>query len=189
MQAENRTFSAKSKRLVCLFWTFLKIGALGFGGGFSVVPLIEREVVDEKRWLKKEELIDVLAVSQCLPGGVAVNSAGFVGYAIGGIKGALLAMVGNVIIPCVVVLSLMFFFSLYGSMPLIQHLFYGVRPAIIGLILFAAYNMGKSSIHGIRDGLLCFGAVACVLFLHFNVIVVILSGALIGIILNQFTVK
>lgn len=182
MQADSQALPEK-RNLLRLFLTFFKIGALGFGGGFSVVPLIEREVVDKKKWMNKEQLIDILAISQCLPGGVAVNSAGFVGYAIGGINGALLSMAGNVIVPCIVVLSFMFLFSVYGSMPVIQHIFWGVRPAIIGLILFSAYNMGKSSVHSVRDILFCIGAVACVLFWHINVIAVILSGALIGIIL------
>jgi chromate transporter len=178
-----------NKLLLRLFLTFLKIGALGFGGGFSVIPLIEREVVDKKKWLNKSKLIDVLAISQCLPGGVAVNSAGFVGYAVSGISGALISMLGNVIVPCIVVLTFMLLFSLYGSMPIIQHVFYGVRPAIIGLILYSAYNMGKNSINGVWDLLLCLSAVVSVLLLHINVILVIFCGAAIGITAHKLKVE
>src|SRR3954454_9796164 len=95
-----------------LFWTFFKIAPSTFGGGFAMIPLIEKEVVEKRKWLKSEEVADVFALSQSVPGAVAINSATFIGQRIGGVKGAIAAMIG-VSLPTffiVLILGVLYFF-------------------------------------------------------------------------------
>ena len=94
------------KLLLQIFWTFFKISPVTFGGGFAMMPLIEKEVVEKKKWLKNEDVTDVFALSQSVPGAVAVNSATFIGHRIGGVKGAMAAMIGVSLPTFLIVLAL-----------------------------------------------------------------------------------
>ena len=84
----------QQKKLVQIFWTFFKISPVTFGGGFAMIPLIEEEIVEKRKWLTSDDITEVFALSQSIPGAVAINSATFIGNRIGGIKGALAAMIG-----------------------------------------------------------------------------------------------
>ncbi|SUY54661.1 chromate transport protein [Clostridium tetani] len=85
------------KKLLTMFWSFFKIGAFTFGGGYAMVPLIEVEVVDKKKWIDKEEFLDTLVIAQSFPGALAVNTSIFIGYRIGGAVGAIMALLGTVL--------------------------------------------------------------------------------------------
>src|SRR4051812_20212818 len=103
---EGDIMKAQWKMLFQLFWTFFKIAPVTFGGGFAMIPLIEKEVVEKRKWLKSEDVTDVFALSQSVPGAVAINSATFIGQRIGGIKGAIAAMIGVSLPTFLIVLTL-----------------------------------------------------------------------------------
>jgi chromate transporter len=175
----------KLKLLIEIYYTFLKLGTFGFGGGYSLIPLIEREIVENKKWIDKEHLIDTFAVAECLPGAIALNASGFVGYSIAKVPGAIAAMLGNITSPIAIVLTLSIMFAKFSSYPVVQSAFNGIRPAIIGLIAYSGYKIGKTSLKDATCFVIAICAFVGVLFLHLHPILLILSGAAAGIILSN----
>jgi len=165
-----------------IFRVFFKISPITFGGGFAMIPIMEDEIVNKKKWLSKENLVDVFAVSQSLPGAIAVNSATFVGYQIGGISGALSALLGIVIPTFGIIIVLG---ALLGSFQHNIHVvaaLQGIRPVVVALIASAAFKMGKVSIVDKTCVAICAVCVlALLMFKSLNLILVIFLGALLGI--------
>lgn len=171
----------KLKLLWEIYVTFLKLGTFGFGGGYSLIPLIEREIVENKKWIDKERLVDTFAVAECLPGAIALNASGFVGYSIAGVPGAIAAMLGNLTSPVLIVLTLAIMFQKFSTYTVVQNAFNGIRPAIIGLIAYAAYKIGKTSLKDKICIVIAIAAFVGVLFLHLHPIFLIILGAALGI--------
>lgn len=117
-----------------LFSEFAKIGAFTIGGGYAMLPLIERCVVDKYNWIEREEFPDIVAVAQSAPGVLAVNMAIFVGYRMYGVKGSLLAMLGTIIAPFFSILLLALFFREFQDNPYVVRIFMGIRPVVVALI-------------------------------------------------------
>lgn len=118
-----------------LFTTFFKIGGFTFGGGWAMIPLIEREVVDKYHWIDKEEFLDELAVAQSLPGILAVNISVLVGNKLRGFEGSFVAAMGTILPSFVVILLIAIFFSQIYNNPTVASIFKGIRPAVVALIL------------------------------------------------------
>jgi len=150
-----------------------------------MIPLIEREVVEEKKWIDREKIIDIFAVAESMPGAIALNSSGFVGYSINGIAGSVAALLGNLTPPVLIVLTLSVLFSTFSSNPIVQRAFLGIRPAIIGLISYAAYKIGKTAIKDFKCLIIMIVAFCAVLFFHIHPVLMILFGAAAGIILTS----
>jgi chromate transporter len=134
-----------------IFFTFMKIGAFGFGGGLAMLPLIEEEIVYKKGWITLQELVDILAIVEMTPGPIAVNSSTFVGYKIGGLSGAIAGSIGIVIISFTSMTLLAKYFIKMKDLKVIKAIFNGIRPAIIGLILSAVVSVGKTALIDIRS--------------------------------------
>ena len=134
----------KKTSLAELFLTFFKIGAFTFGGGYAMLPLIQREVVNVKNWLSEDEFGDVLAVTQSAPGALAVNSSVFIGYNLSGLPGATVAVLGSVLPSFFIILVVATFFTQFSSQPIVQRMFYGIRPAVVALIAYAVLKLGKN---------------------------------------------
>lgn len=169
------------KLLIELFATFFKIGGFTFGGGYAMIPLIEREVVENKKWVTEEEVIDVFAVAQSLPGAVAINSSTFIGYKIAGKKGALVATTGVVLPSLLIITAIAMFFSKVQDSPIVKAIFSGIRPAVVALILTAAIKVSKTSIVDKIGLVLAVLAVILVVVFDVQAIVVILGGAAVGL--------
>ena len=110
---------SKLRLLAEIYFTFLKLGSVSFGGGYAMISLIEREIVNEKKWVEKEKIIDIFAVSESLPGAIALNSSAFVGFSIAGIPGAIAALLGNLTSPVIIVLTLMIIFANIKDYPVV----------------------------------------------------------------------
>ncbi|MGI6065481.1 MAG: chromate transporter [Bacillota bacterium] len=163
-----------------LFWTFCKIGAFTIGGGYVMLPLIENAIVREKKWLDSEEYLDIIAVSQSAPGVIAVNAAVSVGYRIAGLSGAVAATIGAALPSFLIILVVARFFLLFQDNKYVEAFFLGARPAVVVLLIFAAYNMGKKAIKDKAGvAILLFGLVGN-LVLHLHPIVVIIWAGLFG---------
>ncbi len=128
-----------------LFTTFMKIGAFTFGGGWAMIPLIEREVVDRHRWISQEEFLDELAVAQSLPGILAVNVAVLVGNKLRGVKGSLSAAIGTILPSFVMILLIAVFFTNIYENSAIASIFKGIRPAVVALIIVPVLSTAKSA--------------------------------------------
>lgn len=172
-----------------LFITFVKIGAFTFGGGWAMISIIEREVVDKKRWLNREEFLDLLAIAQSMPGILAVNISVVVGDKLRGLKGAITAAAGT-IMPCFsIILAIAIFLTpetITGS-PTLTAIFKGIRPVVVALIVAPVITTAKAAKIGWK--LAWIPAVVALLIWSklpyiSNPIVFIVAGGLVGWWLN-----
>ena len=128
-----------------LFSTFFKIGAFTLGGGYAMLSMVEKAVVDKKKWIPADEFWDLIAIVQSLPGVFAVNTALYVGHKIAGKKGAAAAMLGAIIPSIVIILLLATIFREYRNLPAVERVFKGIRPCVVALILAPSLRMIKSA--------------------------------------------
>lgn len=160
-----------------LFVVFFKVGAFTFGGGYAMIPLIRRELAERRNWLPPAELADILAVSQSAPGAIAVNVAIFTGYRIAGLPGATAAVLGAVLPSLVVILIIAAFFTGIQHLPVVKHIFFGLRPAVLALILAAAVSVGRDTIADWFSAMVVAAGVALMFFLHLHpILVIVLAG-------------
>jgi chromate transporter len=123
------------RKILEMFISFLKIGAFTFGGGYAMIPLIEEEVVKNKKWIEKEEFIDILVVSQSLPGALAVNCSIFLGYKIGGVIGGIMALLAVVLPSFLIIIIIAAFFMQFRDNYYVNAAFKGITAAVPMLVL------------------------------------------------------
>ncbi len=128
-----------------LFGDFFKIGAFTLGGGYAMIPIIESEVVDKRKWLKQEEFLDIIAIAQSCPGVFAINMSVFIGYKLRKLPGALCAALGSALPSFVIILTIAMFFSRFQDNPVVESIFKGIRPAVVALIAAPTFNLAKSA--------------------------------------------
>ena len=131
------------KKISTLFGTFLKIGAFTFGGGYAMVALLEHEFVEEKQWMSREEFLDMVAIAESTPGPVAVNSATYIGYKIGGTAGAAASTAAVSLPSFVVIYIISLFFDRFLSLTVVANAFKGIQACVVYLILSAGLKMLK----------------------------------------------
>lgn len=134
------------KLLWKLFWTFAKVGVMTFGGGYAMLPILQREVVDDQGWATEEELMDYFAIGQCTPGVIAVNTATFIGQKLKGIAGGIVATLG-VVFPSIVIISLLAgVIEAFSHLTIVQHAFGGIRVCVCVLILNAVVKLYRKAV-------------------------------------------
>jgi chromate transporter len=170
------------KRLLNMFWTFFKIGAFTFGGGYAMIPLIETEVVDKKQWLSKEDFLDIIVISQTFPGALAVNSSIFIGYRIAGLLGAIIGLLGVVLPSFFIILVIAAFFMKFRNYHYVNLVFQGISAAVPMLILIAVVSLSKSLKKSYANFIIILISLASILFLNVHPVIVILLSGLYGII-------
>ena len=129
-----------------LFLTFAKVGVCTFGGGYAMLPILQREVVEKKSWATDEELTDYFAVGQCTPGIIAVNTATFIGYKYKRVPGSMLATLGLVFPSLVIITAIAAFLSNFADIPVVQHALAGINAAVVALIASSVLKLGKSTL-------------------------------------------
>ena len=135
----------RSNLYLKLFISFFKIGAFTFGGGWAMIPLIEREVVDKQNWIKREDFVDALAIAQSLPGVLAVNISILIGNKLRGLKGCLMATLGTILPSFLIILAIaIWFVQTYGN-PVVERIFKGIRPAVVALIVSPVFSTAKTA--------------------------------------------
>ena len=117
-----------------LFWTYIKIGTFTLGGGYAMLPLIEREVVDKNHWLDGKEFLNMIALAQAAPGLIAVNSAIFIGHRLAGWKGVVACVLGATLPSIILILLIAMYLTRFKDLPAVEAVFKGVRPAVVALI-------------------------------------------------------
>lgn len=127
------------------FIIFLKIGIFTIGGGYAMVPLIEDEIVNKRKWISKDDFIDLLAISQSAPGILAVNISIFIGYKLKGVKGSIVTTLGTVLPSFLIILAIALFFHNFQDNPIVERIFKGIRPAVVALIAAPTFIMAKSA--------------------------------------------
>lgn len=165
--------------LIPLFLSFAKIGAFSFGGGYAMIPLISREIVQARAWLTMTEFIDVIALSQATPGPIAINSATYVGYKVAGFWGSVAATAGVVSPSFLIMMALSCLFFRYRDIGLVKDAFTGIRPVVVALVLAAALSVATASITGPVPALIAGAVIAGILVLNIDpVLLLLVSGAL-----------
>ena len=131
------------QRLTTIFVSFLKIGMFTFGGGYAMLPLIERELITKRKWIEQKEFLDLLTLAQSVPGPIAVNTAVFVGYKVRGLRGAAAALLGTVTPSFVIILVIAIFFAGIRQNPVVDAAFKGMRPAVVALIIGPVLTLSR----------------------------------------------
>ncbi|TDT72270.1 chromate transporter [Hypnocyclicus thermotrophus] len=172
------------KKYFELFFVFFKIGAFTFGGGYAMLPIIEKELVEKRTWLSKKELLDITAVAQMTPGAIATNTATYLGFKQKGILGACSATFG-VILPSIIIITLIYkLFSQNFDLPIVKSAFLGIRSAIIALILNSVIKIFKHSIKNKYTLTLFIISISILIIFNINPILIIVFTGIFSFILS-----
>lgn len=176
-----------NKELIESFLTFCKIGAFTLGGGYAMLPIMEREVVDKYHWLSREEFMDVMAVAQSTPGLFAINMASHIGTKYGGVRGGIVCSLGVAAPSILCILLIAMFFQAFKDNIYIQKIFLGIRPAVVALIAAPCFSMARSAHINLSN--VWIPVVSCVLIAFFGVspIWIILAAGLGGFLWGKLT--
>ena len=175
----------KGKRMLGLFATFFRIGAFTFGGGYAMIPLIQKEVVENKKWITDEDILEIVAIAESTPGPIAINAATFIGHKVCGFFGALFATLG-VVLPSFVIIALIAnILSWFENVEAVRYAFNGVRAGVLALIIKAMISMYKQCPKGILAYCVMTGAFVAAAVLKVNVLLVILCCAVVGLIVSM----
>lgn len=170
------------EKLRTIFWSFCKIGALLFGGGYAMLPLLEKEVVEKRKWSKPEEMVDVFALSQLIPGVVAINTSMFIGHRLRGWRGTLAATFGIIAVPFVVILAYAIAFDYFRDTQWLAHATAGLRPAVAGMMLGMAYTLFRRTGGTVRGVMISLAVILLVLGLGISAVQVIVAGVVLGVV-------
>lgn len=186
---ENKNETSTAKLLGQLFLSFAKIGVMTFGGGLAMLPMLERELVEDRGWVSHDEILDYYAVGQCTPGIIAVNTATFVGYKKAKVLGAVIATLGMVF-PSVVIISVIAaVLSNFADIPAVQHAFAGIRIAVCALIASAVIKLAKSNVKSVSQIIIAVAAFIIIAVFGASPVVVVVGAAVAGLLLGRFGKK
>ena len=168
--------------LLKLFLTFLKIGAFSFGGGYAVLALIQKEVIENNGWILPKDFIDIVAVAEMTPGPIAVNSSTFVGYRVAGIAGSAIATFAVVLVPITITLIVSVYYNKFKHLKQVNWIIKGIRPAVLGLIAAACIKISRASIVDIKGIIIALSVFLGVYKLKINPIIAIIASGVLGVI-------
>lgn len=187
--SKNKNESGRAKLLAQLFLSFAKIGVMTFGGGLAMLPMLERELVEDRKWVTNEEILDYYAVGQCTPGIIAVNTATFVGYKKSKVLGAVIATLGMVFPSLVIITVIAAVLSNFADIPAVQHAFAGIRIAVCALIASAVIKLAKSNVKSLSQIIIAVAAFVVIAVFGANPVVVVVGAAVTGLLLGRFGKK
>lgn len=177
--------------LIELFISFFKVGLLTFGGGYAMIPIIHKEVVEKRKWLSNNDILDILAISESTPGPIAVNTATYVGYKVKGVLGSLVATISLAIPSFVIILVISLFYETFMTWHVVNAAFKGLKVGVIILLFLAVIKLAKSVKKELIGAIIFFITLIIILALTFLeikipfiTIILIASGLLVGILLT-----
>ena len=177
------------KKYIDLFLAFAKIGVMTFGGGYAMLPMLERELIDNRGWTTNEELMDYFAVAQCTPGVIAVNTATFIGYKLYGNLGGIVATLGVVFPSLVIITTIAGVLTNFADIPAVKHALAGVRVCVCVLIFNAVVKLWKGAIKD-KAALVLFVVIFLLsVFLDVSPVVYVIACAAAGIFLTKMGVR
>ncbi|MCI5544032.1 MAG: chromate transporter [Azospirillum sp.] len=175
--------------LLELFWSFFKVGLFTFGGGYAMIPLLQAELIERKKWLTEDEIMDYYSIGQCTPGIIAVNVSTFTGYKLKGIAGALVATAGIIAPSLIIIMTLANILNIFFDNPYVVHAFTGIRVVVIALMLDVVFGMWKKNIKDKYQWLIFILAVAVMIFLSLSPVWVVAGAAAFGLFMQRKTKK
>lgn len=177
------------KELINLFIAFAKVGVLTFGGGYAMLPILQREIVEKNNWATNEEIMNYYAIGQCTPGVIAVNIATFIGYKNKGIIGGIMATLGVVMPSLIIIMVIAAFISSFSELAIVKDAFAGLRVCVCVLIFNAVVKLWKSSVVDKTTMIIFMVAFLCSVFTDLSPILLIVIVVLIDTIVKNFGVK
>ena len=173
----------KKTSLWSLFITFAKVGVMTFGGGYAMLPILEREVVTNHGWSTSEQMLDYYAIGQCTPGVIAVNVSTFVGYKTRGIMGAIVATLGIVFPSLVIITALASVLKMFQDNVYVSKAFAGIRVAVCALMASAVIKLAKKAVSGVSTAIIAVASLLLEIFLGVSPIIIVASVVVFGIIM------
>jgi chromate transporter len=164
-----------------LFLTFFRIGIFTIGGGYVMVPLIERDMVHKKKWIAEEDIVDIIAITQSIPGALATNMAALVGHRIGKIRGAIVSVLGVVMPSFIIIVLIAAFFTQIKDLLIVQHAFLGIRSVVAGLIAAASVRILNKAVFDVFTSVIVVTAVALLILTDIEPAFLIIGGLLLGL--------
>jgi len=181
--------NSKSKMLLSIFSTFFKIGAFTFGGGYAMIPLIQKETSEKKGWISDDDILDIIAIAESTPGPIAINSATFIGYKTAGVWGSVMATLG-VVLPSFLIISVIsYILTAFKDIKAIAYAFNGIRAGVLALLLKALWGMFKKCPKCATSYVILAGAFLVAEFTDINVLVIIVCCALAGLITSLINLR
>ena len=191
MKKENKIY-----QILILFITFLKVGAFTFGGGYAMIPIIQKEVVEKRKWATSGEILDILAISESTPGPISVNAATYVGFKVAGFWGSFFATLGLVIPSFIIIYIISLFYKTFMSWSIVQAAFKGISVGVIILLFMAVLKLRKAVPNSLLSivifAIVLAGTLALNIFqikIPFITLAIIALGLLIGVISTLLTRK
>ncbi len=172
-----------------LFKSFMKIGAFTFGGGYAMIPLLEQEIVEKHGWINEEDIVDIIAISESTPGVIAINFATYVGYKVNGFWGSLISTIGVALPSFLIIVMISLFLNAFQGNQYIQNFLMGIKVGVVVLLFKAVFKLGKSCNKDAFSIILAGCAFIVSILFDLPVIVMLLIGALIGILFGLITKK
>lgn len=182
MNKEVYVLESKSKKIFQLFLVFLKIGAFTFGGGYAMIPIIQKEIVENKKWITDDDILEIIAIAESTPGPIAINSATFVGYRVAGFFGAMFSTLGVVLPSFVIILLISFVLREFQDIPAVQYAFNGIRAGVLALLIKALVSMYKKAPKGLISYIVMGASFIITAFFDINVLFVIIGCAVFGLV-------
>ena len=172
----------KLYKIWLLFLTFFKIGAFTFGGGYAMIPLIQREVADKRKWITEDDILDIIAIAESTPGPIAINTATFVGFKTAGFFGAFASTFGVVLPSFVIITVIAYLLRNFSDYKGVRYAFFGVRAGVLALIIKGLVSMYKQVQKNLVSYVVMGAAFALVAFFNANVLLVIIGCAVFGLV-------
>lgn len=173
------------KELLQLYISFFRIGALTFGGGLAMLPMLKFELVEKRKWITEEELLDCYAIGQCTPGIIAINTATFVGYKKKRTMGGIFSTLGMVTPSLVIITILAQFLKAYMENVWVRHAFNGVRGAVCALMINTVYSLAKKNLKSAFAFIVCGAAIVAAMFTPIPTVVIVIISAVVGILFEK----
>lgn len=177
----NTAKQTKLNQIFTVFLSFFKIGAFTFGGGYAMIPLIQKEICEKHNWITDEDILDIIAIAESTPGPIAINAATFVGFKICGFWGALFATLGVVLPSFTIIILIAYILREFQHIKVVQYAFNGIRAGVLALIVRALYSMYKQCPKNLISYVIAALSFIAAAIVGINVLFVILGCAIIGL--------
>ena len=183
MKGGNKNMGRQDRKMILLlFSSFIKIGAFTFGGGYAMIPLIQKEVVEKRKWITDQEILEIIAIAESTPGPIAVNAATFIGYRTAGFLGALGATVGVALPSFLIIAAISLALGQFENLKAVKFAFAGIRAGVLALLVKALASMYKQCPWNKMSYIIAAFAFLCASFFGINVLIVIIICAVIGLV-------
>jgi chromate transporter len=170
----------KLQRLAELFGIFFKVGSFTFGGGYAMLPLIQKEAVEKQQWVMEEEIVDIFAISQSVPGVIAINASLFIGNKVAGIPGAIAAALGMILPAFIAIILILMALLSFKNNIYLEKIFSGIRAASLGLIFLAAIQLGKTILKDKLGWFIALTSFAVISLFNINAAWAVVGGGIAG---------